>query len=98
MSPIMSGDGPAFADDMAVMVRYPRTTQEERGDRAGWPWLPGTILEKCGPDEWQVCVEVRELATLEDGSPAPEGTPDDAMWFPCCFRDASEIKLAGGAR
>ena len=27
-----------------VEVRYPRSKQEERGDRSRWPWLPGSIL------------------------------------------------------
>ena len=30
-----------FPDDSRVEVRYPRTRQEEHGDRAAWPWLPG---------------------------------------------------------
>ncbi len=81
-----------FPDDSPVEVRYPRSKQEKDGDRAAWPWLPGSIVEQCGPDEWYVCVEVRELATLEDGRPAPDGTADDDLFFPCCFRDSSEIQ------
>jgi hypothetical protein len=42
-----------LADETPVLVRYPRTTEEERGDRAKWPWLPGTILQQVGPDEWR---------------------------------------------
>ena len=41
-----------FPDESLVEVRYPRTRQEELGDRAKWPWLPGSILGQCGPDEW----------------------------------------------
>jgi hypothetical protein len=85
-----------FPGDSAVEVRYPRTRQEQAGDRAAWPWLPGTILSQCGPDEWRVCVEARELATLEDGSPAPAGTAGGDLFFPCCFRDATEIRLVCG--
>src|ERR1039458_9336726 len=48
-------------------VRYPRSKQEEQGHRSAWPWLPGSILEQCGPDEWDVCVEVRELPVLRGG-------------------------------
>ncbi len=81
-----------FPDDSLVEVRYPRDLQEELGDRAGWPWLPGSILSQCGPDEWHVCVEACELATLDDGSPAPGGTADRELLYPCCFRDASEIR------
>jgi hypothetical protein len=81
-----------FPDDSLVEVRYPRSLQEELGDRSGWPWLPGSILSQCGPDEWHVCVEGRELATLDNGVPAPDGTADEDLFCPCCFRDASEIQ------
>jgi hypothetical protein len=88
-----------FPDDSLVEVRYPRDLQEELGDRSGWPWLPGSILSQCGPDEWHVCVEDRELARLDDGSPAPGGTADRELLYPCCFRDASEIRrVTDGAR
>jgi hypothetical protein len=52
-----------FPDDSPVEVRYPQTRHEEQGDRSAWTWLPGSILEQCGPDEWYVCVEVRELTS-----------------------------------
>jgi hypothetical protein len=43
-----------------------------------------------------VSVEARELAMLDDGSPAPDGTADEDLFYPCC-RDASEIRrLTGG--
>jgi hypothetical protein len=60
-----------FPDESPVEVRYPRSKQEEQSDRERWPWLPGTIVEQCGPDEWYVCIEVRELAVLRDGRRAP---------------------------
>ena len=83
-----------FPDDSLVEVRYPRNRQEELGDRSARPWLPGAILGQCGPDEWHVCVEARELATLDHGSPAPAATVDkDLLDYPCC-RDASEIRRA----
>jgi len=81
-----------FPDGSMVEIRYPRDKQEELADRTAWPWLPGSILSQCGPDEWHICVEARELATLDDGSPAPTGTADEDLFFPCCFRDASEIR------
>jgi hypothetical protein len=87
----MDNDG-RFPDDSLVVVRYPSTTQEGKGDRSAWPWLPGTILEQGGPDEWYVCVEVRELAMLRDGRPAARGTPERSLHYPCCFRDSSEIR------
>ena len=33
-----------FPDESPVEVRYPRSKQEERGDRSKWPWLPGSIV------------------------------------------------------
>ena len=95
MGPSMSEDGPAFAEDMAVVVRYPRTKQEEQGDWAGWPWLPGTIVQQCGSDEWQVCVEDMSVAVRKDGSKPTPRTPTNRLYYPLCFRDASEIKLRG---
>ena len=71
-----------FPDETPVLVRYPRSKAEEQGHRAAWPWLPGTVLEQCGPDEWDVCVEAPELVTA-DG-------------YPCCFRDSSELRAADG--
>ena len=83
-----------FPDDSPVQVRYPRIGQDEQGDRSGWPWLPGSIVSQCGPDEWHVCVEARELATLDDGSPAPAEAADEGLYYPACYRDASEIRRA----
>jgi hypothetical protein len=73
-----------FPDDSRVEVRYPRTRQEEHGDRAAWPWLPGSIVEQCGPDEWRVCVEDRGVA--------PRNTASRNLYYPLCFRDSSEIR------
>jgi hypothetical protein len=38
-----------YPDESPVEVRYPGSKQEEQGDRERWPWLPGTIVEQCGP-------------------------------------------------
>ena len=81
-----------FPDESLVEVRYPRSKQEEQADRDTWPWLPGSIVEQCGPDEWYVCVEVRDLAVLRDGRRAPRGTASRNLYYPCCFRDSSEIR------
>jgi hypothetical protein len=81
-----------FPDGSGIEVRYPRSKQEEHGDRSKWPWLPGSILEQCGPDEWYVCAHVPELATLRDGRKPPRGTPSSKLYYPCCFRDSSEIR------
>jgi len=80
-----------FPDESPVDVRYPRSAQEEQTDREQWPWLPGTIVEQCGPDEWYVCIEVRELAVLQDGRRAPRGTASRNLYYPCCYQDSSEI-------
>ncbi len=74
--------GPVFPEDSWVQVRYPLTSEQEHGDRAGWPWLPGWVAARCGPDEWEICVQAPELATWHDGE----------AWYPTCFRDSSEIR------
>jgi hypothetical protein len=86
-----------FPDDSRVEVRYPRTRQEEHGDRAAWPWLPGSIVEQCGPDEWRVCVEDRGVAVLRDGRPAPRNTASRNLYYLMCFRDSSEIRRPASA-
>ena len=50
------------------------------------------VIFYSGPDEWQVCVQHPALAELEDGSPAPDGTPEDEAYYPCVFWDASELR------
>jgi hypothetical protein len=85
-----------FPDDSAVEVRCPRSKEEEQADRSAWPWLPASILRQCGPDEWYVCIEVRDLAVLRDGRRPPRGTASKNLYFPCCFRDSSEIRLGTG--
>ena len=81
-----------FPNNTQVEVRYPRTPYEEQGDRSAWPWLPGTILSQVGPDEWHIIVQPRELGTLEDGSPPPPEAADEDLYYPACFRGASEIR------
>lgn len=81
-----------FRDETPVEVRYPRSKEEEKGDRSQWPWLPGTVLEQVGPDEYRVCIEVRELAVRADGSKPGKNTPSHKLYYPCCYRDSSEIR------
>jgi len=78
-------------EDDSVEVRYPLPDSNQQ-DRSSWPWLPGTVLEVCGPDEWLICVKAYELATLEDGSPPHRDTSDYELFYPTCFRDSSEIR------
>ena len=87
-----------LVEDTPVLVKYPLTPEEERGDRAAWPWLPGTILQQVGADEFQIVVEDLAVAVRADGSKPTPRTPKNKLFYPLCFRDASEIKLAGGAR
>lgn len=81
-----------FPDQSQVSVRYPLDNSRPPDDRGQWPWLSGTIEQQCGPDEWLVTIEDRRVAELDDGSPAPEGTPDDDLLFPQCYRDSSELR------
>lgn len=83
-----------FPDESEVLVRYPAPEMTFKANRDDWPWYPGVIDHQCGPDEWLVTVYAREVAMLEDDSPAPDGTPEEDMWHPQCFRDASEIRRA----
>ena len=78
-----------------VETRYPSAPGDivASGPRESWPWLPGWVSAVCGPDEWQIVVQVPELAQLEDGTPAPEGTPEGDAFYPAVFRDASEIRM-----
>ncbi len=64
-----------YPGESPVEVRCPCSKQEERADRNTWPWLPGFIAEQCGPDEWHVCVEVRELAVLSGRRAPRDGQP-----------------------
>lgn len=75
-----------YPEDSWVEVRYPLTREQKHGDRAAWPWLPGWVVSRCGPDEWGICVETPELAMDDEGETV----------FPCCFRDSSEIRPAAG--
>ena len=100
-----------FPDESQVLVRYPLRPAPERqpgqsqdehlatlrADRETWPWLPGTIEQQCGPDEWLVTIEDRRLAELDDASPAPDGTPDDDLLFPQCYRGSSELQAMSEA-
>jgi hypothetical protein len=72
----------SFPEDSWVEVRYPLTGEQEHGDRAAWPWVPGWVISRCGPDEWEICVQTPELATEHQ----------DETVFPVCFRDSSELR------
>lgn len=66
-----------FPDETPVEIRYPRSKREEQGDREQWPWLPGTIVEQCGPDEWYVSgALIGILATFEPPAATCGRDPD----------------------
>ena len=52
-----------FPDESPVEVRYPRSKQEEHANRDSWPWLAGSIIEQCRPDEWLVCAQLAPSGT-----------------------------------
>jgi hypothetical protein len=79
-----------FPDGSPVETPFP--LGDQNAPRETWPWLAATVEHQCGPDEWMVTIEDRRTATLGDGSPAPEGTPDGDMFWPQAFRDASELR------
>ncbi len=80
-----------YPDDSGVQVRFPLPASPQEG-REQWPWLPGTVEQQCDPDEWLITIEDRSVATQQGGSPARDGTPDEDLWFPGCYRDSSEIR------
>ena len=84
-----------FPDGAAVQARYPDAGRRSGSDRDAWPWLDAAVEQQCGPEEWLVTIEDRRVAELEDGTPAPAGTPDEQLLLPMCFRDASELRQAG---
>jgi hypothetical protein len=87
-------NGSRFPDESDVLVRYPAPGMTAETPRETWPWLPGVIENQCGPDEWLVTVYAPEVACTEDGSPVPDGTPEEDTWHPQCFRSAEELRLA----
>lgn len=62
------------------------------GRRASRRRSSGPGLRARAPDEWYVCVAVRGLAVLRDGRRAPRRTASRNLYYPCCFRDGSEIR------
>lgn len=82
----------SYPEGSRVEARYPLTIEQEHGDRAAWPWLPGRVAGVCGPDEREICVQEPSLGRLEDGSiPGPE-VPEGEQFFPVCFRASSELR------
>lgn len=95
-----AGNDGRFPEDSPVWVWYPPkgNKQAETVPRDQWEWLPGSILSQCAADEWRIIVEVPELATCEDGSPPAENTLSRDLYYPTCWRGASEIRARTGDR
>lgn len=87
-----------FPDEAQVGVRYPARLVDGEWvpvvgvDRDEWPWLPGTVVGQCGPEEWQVRVDVDELAE-DDVEDQVDGNGRPLLWYPAVFRDASELRV-----
>jgi hypothetical protein len=90
----MDSNDRSFPDDTPVETRYPLNQEQHDGDCDAWPWLPGTIVQQCRPDEWQVRVEDPRVAVRTDGSKPTPRTPKNQLYYPLCFRDSSEIRRA----
>ncbi len=43
-----------------------------------------------------MCVEAPELVVGADGRPVGDGPWPDDVYYPCCFRDSSEIRPRSG--
>lgn len=41
-----------FPDGSPVETPFPFTPEQKAGPRGAWPWLPGTVPSRCGPDEF----------------------------------------------
>jgi len=81
-----------FPDDSLVEIPFPRSKQEERGNRDQRAWLPGEIVHQYGPDEWLICVTDHDVARLRNGRRPPRGTSPLKLYYPQCYREASEIR------
>lgn len=91
MTNSMENDG-RFPDGTPVRTPYPAPGMTHETPREAWPWMNAVIEAQGAEDEWVLTIEDRSVAELEDGTPAPVGTPDDDLWHPGAFRTADEIR------
>jgi hypothetical protein len=75
-----------FPEDSEVWTPYPLTDDIQTYEE--WPWLRGTVIGQCGPDEWHIVLYIPEL--MEHG--------DGYDWWPACFRNSSQLRRIGGQR
>jgi hypothetical protein len=85
MSSYQPNDG-RYPDDTEVWTPYPLPDSPK--DRDNWPWLRGTVLGQCGPDEWHIVIDAPQL--IEHG--------DGYEWSPACFRNSCELRRIGANR
>ena len=85
MSRNLPNDG-RYPDDTAVWTPYPLADSPATYD--DWPWLRGTVLGQCGPDEWHIVIDAPEL--IEHG--------DGYDWSPAYFRNSCELRQIGANR
>jgi hypothetical protein len=57
-----------YPEETQVETRFPLTPEQEDGPRDDWPWLPGTVLEQVGPDEWLIGLDEIDAACFRDAS------------------------------
>jgi hypothetical protein len=69
-----------YPDGSHVYTRYPLPGQEE--NREYWAWMPGTVAERCAPDEWLIFMEHPAAAEFDE---------EGELYYPSVFRDSSEI-------
>ena len=73
---VSTDDDNPYPDGTPILVRFPRSQAEQQADRDAWPYLPGMIEQRCGPDEWQVVVHrSARLLRPRRHARAPDGTP-----------------------
>ena len=85
------GNDGRFPDESPVEVRYPRSKQEEQGDRERWPWLPASIVDSAARTNG-TCVSRSASWPCCAMACARRGTASRNLCYPCCFRDSSEIR------
>lgn len=81
-----------FPDDSPVWTPFPSRDMTADTPRETWPWMAARVELQGDEHEWVLTIEAPDVAELEDGTPAPEGTPAGDLWHPQAFRTADEIQ------
>ncbi len=80
MSMYEANDG-RYPTDSHVWTPFPLPDSDNFWDQ-DWPWLLGTVLGQCGPDEWHIVIDAPDV--MEHG--------DGYDWWPACFRNSTELR------